>query len=358
MRGRGAATRARDSVIVVAISFLLALLAGAVILLAQGQNPLEVYYYLLIDPLLAKNGLLKVIGKTTPLILTGIAGVLAFRCSVFNIGLEGQLYAGALTAAVLGYKLVGLPAWLHIGICFCGAMLSGAVCAMIPAWLKVKFKVHEVISTIMFNYIISNVISLLVVKFFRNPGETPRTPYVLDTARLAQFKLPEQANVGFIMAVALCFVVYWIFTSTPFGYHVDAAGKNLTAARYAGINSDQLVILVMMLSGAIAALAGLERSLGAFGYMELNFSPGFGYDGLAICIIAKKNPLGVLVVSLLMGLMSYGGVNLNIMTSVPTEWVKVLVGLIFVFVVIGNAMLDRRQGKLFSGRLGKETQPA
>ena len=104
----------------------------------------------------------------------------------------------------------------------------------------------------------------------------------------------------------------------------------------------------MMLSGAVAALGGLERSLGAFGYMEVNFSPGFGYDGLAICIIARMNPLGVLIVALLMGLMSYGGLNLNIMTAVPIEWVRVLTGLIFAFVVIGNTLLKRRGGMLFS----------
>lgn len=341
------AIRTRDSILIVAASFLLALLVGALILLAQGENPLVAYQYLLVDPLISKNGLLKVLGKATPLIFTGLAATLAFRCNVFNIGLEGQLYAGALTAAVLGYTLQGLPAWLHLSVCFAGAMLTGALCALIPAWLKVKFGVHEVITTIMLNYIISNMISMLVINYFRNPGETARTPYVLDTARLTQFKAPEQVNTGLIIGVALCIAAYWVFSRTVFGFRVNSAGKNLMAARYSGINANRLIIVTMMLSGAIAALGGLERALGAFGYMEVNFSPGFGYDGLAICIIARMNPLGVLIVALLMGLMSYGGLNLNIMTAVPIEWVRVLTGLIFAFVVIGNTILERRGGILF-----------
>lgn len=340
-------TRARDSILIVAISFLIALFVGALILLLQGENPIEVYRYLLVDPLVSKNGLLKVLGKATPLIFTGLAGTFAFRCNVFNIGLEGQLYAGALTAAVLGYTLQGLPPWLHLSICFAGAMITGAACAFIPAVLKVKFGVHEVITTIMLNYIISNIISMLVINYFRNPGETARTPYVLDSARLTQFKLPEQANWGLVIGVLLCIVAYWVFSRTVFGSHVDAAGKNLLAARYSGINADRLVIITMMLSGAVAALGGLERVLGAFGYMEVNFSPGFGYDGLVICIIARMNPLGVLIVALLMGLMSYGGMNLNIMTTVPLEWVRILTGLIFAFVVIGNTLLKQRGGILF-----------
>lgn len=344
------AARARDSILIVAASFLLALLVGALILLLQGQNPIEVYRYLLLDPLVSKNGILKVLGKATPLIFTGLAATLAFRCNVFNIGLEGQLYAGALTAAVLGYTLQGLPAWLHLSVCFAGAMLAGALCAFIPAWLKVKFGVHEVITTIMLNYIISNMISMLVINYFRNPGETARTPYVQDSARLWQFQPPEQVNAGLIIGVALCIVAYFVFSRTVFGFRVDAAGKNLLAARYSGVNANRLMIVTMMLSGAVAALGGLERALGAFGYMEVNFSPGFGYDGLAICIIARMNPLGVLIVALLMGLMSYGGLNLNIMTSVPTEWVRVLTGLIFAFVVIGNTLLQRRGGVLFRGK--------
>ncbi|MEN6594038.1 MAG: ABC transporter permease [Clostridiaceae bacterium] len=352
------AARTRDSILIVAASFLLALLVGALILLIQGENPIEVYRYLLIDPLISKNGLLKVLGKATPLIFTGLAATLAFRCNVFNIGLEGQLYAGALTAAVLGYTLQGLPAWLHLSICFLGAMTTGALCAFIPAWLKVKFGVHEVITTIMLNYIISNIISMLVVNYFRNPGETARTPYVLDTARLTQFQAPEQVNTGLIIGIILCIVAYWVFSRTVFGSHVDAAGKNLTAARYSGINADRLVIVTMMLSGAVAALGGLERSLGAFGYMEVNFSPGFGYDGLAICIIARMNPLGVLIVALLMGLMNYGGLNLNIMTTVPTEWVRVLTGLIFAFVVIGNTLLKRRGGVLFRKKESQKEEAA
>ena len=328
-------------VAIVAVSFLMALLAGAIMLVFQGQNPAEVYYYLLVEPLSSPGNLVKVLGKATPLIFAGLASALAFRCNVFNIGVEGQLYLGGLTAAYLGCALTGLPHWLHILLCIVGAMIAGALCAWIPAILKVKLGVHEVISTIMLNYVVSSVVSLIVVKYFRNPGPTARTPYVAESARLFQFKPPEHLNTGLILAVLLCLAAWAAFNRTSFGWQVDAAGRNLEAARYSGIPAGRLVIITMMLSGAVAGLVGMERVLGAYGYMEVNFSPGYGFDGITIAMIAGNHPIGVLITALLLGLMSYGGVNINIMTSVPTEWVNVLTGLVFAFVVIGNTVLGR-----------------
>lgn len=340
--------KTRDNIFIVCISFILAMVVGGILLVCQGENPFTVYYYLIIEPLLSTSSLIKVLGKATPLIFTGLAATLAFRCNIFNIGIEGQLYAGALVAAVLGYSLNGLPGWLHLLLCIGGGALGGALCAFIPAWLKVKLNVHEVISTIMLNYIISNVVSMLVNNFFRDAGPTPRTPYVHEAVRFAKLRVSEHLNVGILIAIVLCFVVYIIFSKTAFGYRVDAAGKNLEAARYSGINSNRIIIVAMMLSGMVAALAGIERVLGAYGYMELNFSPGYGATGLAIGIIARKHPIGVLLVAFLMGVMSYGGVNINIMTQVATEWVEVLIGLVFAFVVIGDAFLKRNGGVLFS----------
>lgn len=326
-------------VLIIAVSFLLALLIGGLMLLVQGQNVLETYYYLLVYPLTSSKGIIKVLANTTPLIFAGLAGAIAFKCSVFNIGLEGQLYAGALAAAFLGTIFVDCPKILHVTICILGAMIAGALVAFLPGILKVKYQVHEVVSTIMMNYIVSAIIAFIVNNYFRWPGEVARTPDISDSAHLTTFAAPSQLSSGIIIAAVLCIILYIVFGKTPFGWRIDAAGKNLKATRYSGINSIRLILITIMFSGMLVGLVGAERVLGAYGYMELNFSTGYGYDGIIIATIANNNPIGILVVALLMGLLETGALDANIMANVPTEWVNVLTAFIFVFVVAGNAIL-------------------
>lgn len=353
LRNRSKYSHAMTQCGIVAMSFLMALLIGSILLLAEGENPLDIYFCLFVKPLTTGKGLIKVLAKVTPLIFAGLAVSTAFKCSVFNIGVEGQLYIGGLVAAVLGVSLQGLPSWMHILLCTLGAMIAGAVLAWIPAILKVKLNVHEVISTIMLNYAISSVIAFIVVNYFRSDGPMARTPYVAETARLSQFSFPELLNTGIIAAVILCGVLYFVFNRTPFGWRIEAAGKNLHAAKYSGMNSGRLIIITMMLSGAIAALVGVERVLGAYGYMEVNFSPGYGWDGITIAILAANNPIGVLLISCLLGLMSYGSTLVNIESGIPPEWVEILTALIFVFVVLGSALVKiletRRQSAHMRG---------
>lgn len=334
-RGVGALSQ----LMIVAASILLALGIGALILVLQGENPVEVYRYLFIVPMSSVKGLIKIASKITPLLLAGLACAIAFKGNIWNIGVEGQLYAGALAAAALGYMVKGVPSWLHLLICTLGAMLVGGLLAFIPAVLKVKLNVHEVLSTVMGNHILSALISLIVVDYFRYDGPTARTPNVLDSARLTQIRPPQQFNTAIFAALAIVVLMALLFKKTPLGWRIDAAGKNLEAARYSGVNSKRLVIVSMVLSGAIAGLIGVERVCGGFGYMEVNFSPGYGWDGITIAIIANNNPIGVLFVSILMGILAYGGTSINSMTNVPTEWVNILSALIFVFVVAGNALL-------------------
>ena len=332
--------QALTQVIIFLVSFLLAMVAGALLLLAQGHTDIvSVYYQLLIKPLLQSNGLFKVLVQATPLIFAGLAVAVAFKCDVFNIGVEGQLYAGALTAAYLGYALQGLPGPVHILTCTVGAAAVGGVLALIAGWLKVKYRVHEVISTIMMNHIINNVVTLLVVDYFRNDGPTARTPTIADSARLTQLAPPTQLNTGFLLALLLCAALYVAFEKTPFGWQLNAAGKNLCAARYCGVNAKRLILTAMLISGAMAGLLGAERVLGGFGYLQVNFSPGYGYDGITVAVIAGNHPLGCLLMSLLMGLLTVGGTNLNVMTDVPSEWVDTLSAFIFIFVVAANAVL-------------------
>lgn len=331
---------ALTQILIFAVSFLLALVLGGVLLAMQGHKDiLSVYYYLLVMPLTNKTGILKVLVQTTPLIFSGLSVAVAFKCDVFNIGVEGQLYASALAAAWLGNVLTGLPPLIHVTVATLGAILVGALLSLFAGWLKVRFGVHEVLSTIMMNHMISNIVTLLVVDCFRNDSPTPRTPDVLDSARMTPLAAHSQLNSGLVIAVLLCVVLYVVFERTPFGWRLNAAGKNLRATTYSGVDAKKLILLTMVISGAMAGLLGAERVLGGFGYMQVNFSPGYGYDGITIAVIANNNPFGCLLMSLLMGLLRAGGTQLNIMTEIPSEWVDMLSAFIFVFVVAANAVL-------------------
>ena len=225
--------------------------------------------------------------------------------------------------------------------------------ALLAGWLKVRFRVHEVISTIMMNHIISNLVTLVVVDYFRNDGPTARTPNIQASARLTQLAPPSQLNTGILLAVLLCAVLYVVFQKTPFGWQLNAAGKNLTTTRYCGVNATRLILTAMLVSGGLAGLLGAERVLGGFGYMQVNFSPGYGYDGITIAVIANNNPFGCLLMSLLMGLLRAGGTQLNIMSDVPSEWVDMLSAFIFIFVVAANAVMLKLP-ELRARRLSRE----
>ena len=342
-------TKALRNISFIFISMLVAMMIGSVFLVIQGENPFEVYYYLFIDPFTMSTGWIKVVSKAVPLMFTGLAAALAFRCGIFNIGIEGQLYMGALAAAVVGFSLNNIPKLVHIALAVLAAASVGGLWALIAGWLKVKLKVHEVISTIMLNYIATNAVTYLLISFFRAKGPTPKTHDVAESARFMQFAPPEHLNTGVFLALILVVVIYIVVKYLPLGWKIDSSGKNMEATKFSGINSKIIILIVMFLSGAIASMGGVERVLGAYGYMELGFSPGYGFDGLAVAIIARNNPVGVVFVALLFGLMYYGGININMMTNVTSEWVLLLIAIMLILVAAQSEMFSKaiERAKLF-----------
>jgi simple sugar transport system permease protein len=323
------------------INILIALLLGSVLLLARGENPLRVFYYLLVEPFTLGRGWIKVLSKTAPYIFTGLSAALAFRCGVFNIGIEGQMFWGALAAAVAGISCGGLPGPLRLPLALLAAMAAGGVWAAIAGWLKVRFRVHEVLSTIMMNYLASNLVAYLLITYFRAQGPQAKTPNVFPAARLPRFFPPDQLNTGMIIALVFACGVYVLLRYLPLGWKIDSVGKNMVSTRFCGIDSGRTIMTVMFFSGVLAALCGAERVLGAFGYMDLGFSGGYGFDGLSVAVIANNNPGAVVLVALFFGLLNYGGVNLSMMTRVPPEWVNTLVAIMLILVAA--------RGSLFRG---------
>ena len=334
-----AATRALiRNVCQIVLCIIIALLIGAIFLLLQGENPLEIYYYLIVNPLTSGLGIIKSLGKATPLIFTGLAVAISFKCGLFNIGVEGQLLFGGLAAALVGYYGTGLPAALHMTISVLAGMAAGMLYAFIPAILKVKLMVHEVITTIMLNSIAAALTAFLIVNYFRNPGQTARTFTVAWSSRLPQLASPEHLNLGFVIAMICVVLLSILLKRTPFGLKLDAIGKNPVASKYSGIYSNQIVIITMLISGALAGLCGSERILGAFGYMQVNFSPGYGFDGITAAVIGKNNPIGAYIAAIFIGILQYGGTTINMMTNVPAEFVQALIAIMFVLVAAQGAI--------------------
>jgi simple sugar transport system permease protein len=325
------------------VNILIALLIGSALLLLKGENPLPVFYYLLVEPFTMGMGWIKVLSKTAPYIFTGLSAALAFRCGVFNIGIEGQMFWGALAAAVAGISFAGLPRLIHLPLSLLAAMAAGGVWAAIAGWLRVKYRVHEVLSTIMMNYLASNIVAYLLITYFRAPGPQAKTPNVLPEARLYRFFPPDQLNTGIIIALVITGGVFVLLRYFPLGWKIDSVGKNMVSTRFCGIDSSRIIMVVMFFSGMIAALCGAERVLGAFGYMDLGFSAGYGFDGLAVAVIAANNPAAVILVSLFFGLLNYGGVTLSMMTRVPPEWVNTLVAIMLILVAARSNLFEGLQ---------------
>ena len=327
----------------VLLNILIAMFLGSILIVLQGENPFTVYYYLLVQPLSSLRGIMKVLGKATPLIFTGLAAVVCFRCNIFNVGVEGQIYVGALGGALV-LLFAPINNYVIALVLACAvAMLAAGLWAGLAGWLKIRFKVHEVISTIMLNYVASAFLSYIVVDFLKKPGSNPRTESF--SQQFAKFMPPEHANTGLIIAVAAVFLMFLFLEFTPVGWKIDASGKNLESTRFSGVSSKRLVMTAMLISGMLAGLCGMERIAGAYGYLEVGFSPGYGYDGMIIAIIGRNNPIGALITALFFGLLHYGGVTINMYTSIPTEWVYVLISIMFILV----AAQDRIIGSIFSG---------
>jgi simple sugar transport system permease protein len=330
------------------LSLLGAFACGALILALAGYDPLEAYSALLVGAFGSKNAIANTLAKSTPLIFTGLAVAVAFRGGLFNIGAEGQLYMGAMAAALVGVYATGLPGLLQAALALLAAGVVGALWAGIAGYMKVKFRAHEVIVTIMLNYIAISLTNYLVNYPFKAEGSVPRTDAIPAGMQLTKLMPPNQVTTGIFIAILACIIMYWMFNRTVYGYEIRAIGLNEDAARTGGISIGKRVVLTMFLSGFIAALAGAVEVLGVHKYFVAGFSPGYGYDGIAVAVLAGNHPLGVIISALLFGSLRSGSMNLDRQTDVPTDVVVMIQALVIIFVaipwVIRKVKLMRKRG--------------
>jgi ABC-type uncharacterized transport system permease subunit len=256
-----------------------------------------------------------------------------FRTGLFNIGVEGQFVVGGLCAVVVGYMVTGLPAIIHLPLSLLAGMAAGGLWAAIPGYLKAKTGAHEVINTIMMNYVAFRLIEWLLKEPLEVSQGTHRTPDVLPTAELLRFfPHPIRLHLGFVLALLVAVLVYWFLFKTTWGFELRTVGANPEAARYGGMNITRNFVLAMGLSGALAGLAGATESLGVTRNMTLGFSAGYGFDSIALALLGKSHPLGVVLAGILFGTLRAGGKRMQSVAGIPLEIISIMQALVIVFI--------------------------
>jgi len=269
----------------------------------------------------------------TPYILTGLAVALGFQCGLFNIGAEGQFFIGGLTSVFVGYSLQGLPSFIHLPLSLLAGILGGALWGAIPGYLKAKTGAHEVINTIMTNYIAFRLSEWLLNGPMQREGYRPVSPEIQPSAYLPQFfPSPIRFHAGFFLALAVAAFVYWLLFKTTIGFEIRTVGANPHAARYAGISITKNYVLAMALSGGLAGLAGANDILGLIHYMPNAFYSGYGFDAIALALLGKSHPAGVVLAALLFGTLRNGATRMQSVAQIPIDIISILQALIIIFI--------------------------
>jgi len=316
------------------LSILASLVFVGILLLFVGVNPIEAYYIMLTRTFGSKLGLSELFVKSTPLILTGLAVAIPMRAGLWNIGAEGQLYMGAFIASYVALNFVNpftIPAMFIL------AAIFGALWAFVPAILKAKFDLNEIISTLLLNYVAIYWVEYMVYGPMRGK-EVYNFPYsdlFPECAILPRF-FDTRLHLGILIAFSTVVVIYLIFRRTSFGFSVKVVGANPKAAEYAGIDRKKIIIYAMILGGAIAGIAGMEEISGIHHRLRAVISPGYGYAGIPIALLAKGNILAIVLSATLFGFLYVGGSALQTSYSIPIAVVYIFQSLVVLFIIGGE----------------------
>lgn len=317
------------------ISILFAFCVVAVIILMLDKNPIAVFSTMFQGAFGSSNALGETLLKSTTLIFTGLSYAFAAKCGLVNIGIEGQLYLGALGSTIAGIYITGLPSIIHIPVCLIAGFAFGAVWGGIVAFLKNRFGSNEVITTVMMNYVARYFIGYLVTGPMMEPsGAYPQTLEIQPTAKLPRIFPDSRVNVGFVFAIIMLVVyfVYWRYTTT--GYEMGIVGRNRNVAAYAGMPVNRMVMLSMLVAGGLGGLAGSMEIMGIQFRLKENFSAGYGFDGIAIALLGGNTAPGIGLASVLFGALRSGGNRVQMVEGVPSAITSIIQALVILFVLV------------------------
>jgi len=308
-----------------AVAVTLALVSLLVI--AAGASPFSVFHLVLVGAAGTQFAALETLTRATPLIFTGLAVAVAFRAKLWNIGAEAQLYVGAVVTVVLGTGALPLPAPLLIPILIVAAMIGGGLMLLGPAFLKVRLGVDEVVTTLLLNFVVLLFVSMLLEGVLRDPMALgwPRSASLVAEARLPRVVTGLRLHYGFVLAVVAAVAVWFVMKKTTLGYEMRAVGHNAEAARFAGIPVNRVLLKTAMISGGLAALAGFSEVAGTARNLTLELSPGFGYTGIVVAMLAMLNPLGVVAAAIFVAGIFVGADAMSRTAGVPSYIANVMV---------------------------------
>ncbi len=272
--------------------------------------------------------------SATPLIFTGLSVALAFRVGLFNIGAEGQLYLGALFAVIVGFSITGVPWFIHLPLAVTAGFVGGALWGFIPGILKARTGAHEVIVTIMLNFVAYNLIGwMLRTDLVQREGRSDQISKIAEpTAALVPIISGLRANWGIVLAVLAAVAVWWLLFRSTKGFEFRAVGFNPRAARYAGMSISWSTTMSMVIAGGLAGLAGMAVILGGSRTLSPGFSPGYGFDGIVVALVGNTRPLGVVAAALLFGALRAGATPMQSATGTPLDLVVVIQALVIMFI--------------------------
>ena len=319
----------------VLFSIIVCIVLSGIVMAFMGENPFEVYAQLFKSAFIGNFNLGTTIEKFVPLLLTGLAFIVSSRVGVFNVGVEGELYLGAIAAAYVGYTLKGMPSLLHI-------MIIGALWAFIPGFLKAFYNVNEVCVTILMNYVAIYITSYLVSGPLSGKTGISQTKPIEKSAVLMKILKPSRANAGIFIAIAVCILVYYLFKKTKLGFEIRSTGMNPHFSEYVGIKSKKIMVTGMMLSGAIGGLTGAIEVMGIYGVFLDNFSSNIAFDGMLAALIAKGSVVALPFLSLFIAALKSGSLGLERHTGIPKSLIDIIIA-VFILLVTMEKLFEIRK---------------
>ncbi|MBS1168159.1 MAG: transporter permease protein [Proteobacteria bacterium] len=314
-----------------------ALALSGILIAAAGAPVLEAYWRILVGAYGSRLSATETLTRATPLMLTGLAAAVAFRARVWNIGGEGQFYLGAIAVAAVGSQLLGnAPGYLSIPLLLITGAVAGMILLIIPLWLRLKFSVDEVVTSLLLNFVAVLVVSMLIDGPLKDPLAFgwPQSQAVPDVAMLPKLVFRSRLHWGFGIALILAFVIHFAQSRTVFGLKSRAAGLSPEGAVFAGVPLARTLLLVACVSGGLAGLAGAIEVMGVKGYVTTDLSPGFGYSGIVVAMLAGLHPLGVVLAALFTATMFVGADGMSRALKIPSYIADVTVALSLITMLV------------------------
>ncbi len=313
------------------------LLLASLLIVWAGESVLEAFRTMAVGAFGSTFAMTETLSRAIPLSLTGLAAAIAFRARFYNIGAEGQLYCGALAATLIGSGYLDLPSQVLIPLLFIAGAMAGGLALLLPWFLKTRLNVDEVVTTLLLNFVILLLVSFALEGPLRDPMSMgwPQAAPIIDAGVLPALVPRTRLHAGMYFALAAAFFLWLLLRYSVFGFSVKALGLNDKAALHAGIPAKRILLWVAMLSGALAGCAGVSEVAGLKGYLTLDLSPGFGYTGIAVAMLANLHPLGVVVSAIFLAGISVGADSMGRALGVPSYIADIMVASAVLSVLIG-----------------------